>query len=112
MEQFDVYMCNLPSSEGSRIICGPHPIVVISCNRINRTSPVITGIPLTSKIKLMDLPTHIPLQGIGTRSSIALCEQVMPVDRKDIMHYMGTVSNADDRSALIRGIGIQLGVAN
>ena len=111
MKQYEVYMCNLPSSEGSRIICGPHPIVVISNNRINQTSPVITGIPLTSKIKRLDLPTHILLKGVGTRNSVALCEQVMPVDRKDVMHYMGTVSNADDRCALIRGIGIQLGVA-
>jgi len=63
----------------------------------NRHSPVITVVPLTSKIhKKQYLPTHVFLNGYRNtglnRHSLALCEQITSVAFSDILEVAGRVS--------------------
>ena len=111
-KQYDIYMADLPCVEGSHVLQGPHPIVIISNNRVNKSSPVLTVIPMTSRMKRMDLPTHVWFQAPGLRKpSLALCEQIQSIDRDSIMYYMGCISSSHDRMALVKAIGIHIGVA-
>ena len=63
----------------------------------NRHSPVITVVPLTSKIrKKQYLPTHVFLNsykntGLGCHS-LALCEQITSVAFSDVLEVAGRVS--------------------
>lgn len=75
MFQFEIWYADLPFIEGSNIIHGRRPVVIISNNTVNEHSPLITVIPMTSKIRRLDLPTHILVHGFGLRlDSMALCE--------------------------------------
>ena len=110
MTQFDLYMADLPFRENGNILRGMHPVIVVSNNLVNRYSPVITAIPLTSKFKRWDLQTHVLIRGQGLAcDSMALCEQILTLDRTTLVRRMGHIVNAQDRKALIRGIGVQLG---
>lgn len=76
---------------------GIRPCIVISNNMANRYSPVITVVPLTSKIHKKEyLPTHAFLNGYRNtglaRHSIALCEQITSVAFSDILEVAGRVS--------------------
>ena len=112
MQQFSIWMAQLPVTNGN-ILRGMHPVIVVSNNLVNRYSPVITAIPLTSKLKRWDLQTHVLIRGQGLAcDSMALCEQILTLDRTTLVRRMGHIVNAQDRKALIRGIGVQLGLVH
>lgn len=60
---------------------GMCPVVIVSNNKANKNSPVITVVPLTTKIyKKRNLPTHVFISAYKAKEldqhSIVLCEQV------------------------------------
>ncbi|MCM1159337.1 MAG: type II toxin-antitoxin system PemK/MazF family toxin [Clostridium sp.] len=92
----DIIIVDLGQHETS-VQSGIRPCVVISNNRANRHSPVITVVPLTSKIrKKQYLPTHVFLNGYRNtgmdRHGLALCEQITSVAFSDILEVAGRVS--------------------
>lgn len=99
--------------EGS-IQGGMRPVVVVSNNQANKHSPVITVVPLTSRIyKKKYLPTHVLLKerhcsGLG-RNSVALCEQILPLNRKDIVECVGEVDKKMMKK-ITKAVQIQVGV--
>lgn len=99
--------------EGS-IQGGMRPVVVVSNNQANKHSPVITVVPLTSRTyKKKYLPTHVLIKeehcpGLG-RDSVALCEQILPLDRKDIIEYVGEVDKKMMKK-ITKAVQIQVGV--
>ncbi|MGL6175098.1 MAG: type II toxin-antitoxin system PemK/MazF family toxin [Cellulosilyticaceae bacterium] len=64
---------------------GFRPSVVVSNEKGCKFSPTLTVVPLTSKVKKY-IPTHVALgKNIGLHTdSIALCESITTVDRKQI----------------------------
>ena len=109
--QFDICFAQLPLKEGSHIQGGRRPVVIMSNNNANKYSPVVTVVPLTSKLKKRSLPTHVTLLTSGLRTvSLALCEQLMALDKSRMTHYIGYVTDPDDQAALERAVAIQLGL--
>ena len=45
---------------------GRSPILIISNDLANKHSPVVTIVPLTSKLRKNPLPTHVLIEGCGT----------------------------------------------
>ena len=87
-------------------------MVVISNNKVNRYSTVITVIPLSTKVeKKKNLPTHVfvPASSMGgpERDSIALCEQVMSLDKLQVMDYIGRL-DAGILEQVTRAVQIQI----
>lgn len=78
----DILVCNL-SSIGS-VQSGSRPCLVISNNKANRYSPVITVLPITSRKKKL-LPTHVPIT-LEVESYI-MAEQIISIDKKQINGY-------------------------
>ena len=77
----DVYYVDFGHNIESCKQSGIRPAVIVSNNRANLYSPVITVVPLTSRIhKKRSLPTHVYIpRGCGTglpKSSMALADQV------------------------------------
>lgn len=110
----DIIIADLGQHETS-IQSGIRPCVVISNNKANRHSPVITVVPLTSKIHKKEyLPTHVFLNGYRNtgldRHSLALCEQITSVAYSDILEVAGRVS--DRKMAEIgQAVKVQCGLA-
>ncbi|SFR55823.1 type II toxin-antitoxin system PemK/MazF family toxin [Anaeromicropila populeti] len=100
-------------NRGSRQ-AGIRPACIISNNKANQHSPVITLIPLTSKNKKKELPTHVSVSvndatGLTT-DSVALTEQIISVDKRDIKKVVGEITNNYILQAITKGIQIQVGV--
>ena len=99
--------------EGS-IQGGMRPMVVVSNNLANKFSPVITVVPLTSRTyKKRYLPTHVLISeqqcsGLN-RGSIALCEQIMPINRSVIVERVGKVDD-ETLGKITEAVQIQVGV--
>ncbi len=87
------------------------PVIVVSNIKCNKNSPVITVVPLTSKIKA-SLPTHVH---VGNESnlnvkSIALCEQPQSIDKWRVKKLVGNCHTKVLRQ-IEKAISIQLGLS-
>lgn len=85
----DILVCSL-SGVGS-VQGGARPCLVISNNKANRYSPVITVLPITSRKKKL-LPTHVPIT-LEVESYI-MAEQIISIDKKQVNGYYSDCDNA------------------
>jgi mRNA interferase MazF len=88
-----IYYADLPKQENSSVQGGRRPVIAISNDRYNERSPVINIVPVTSSLKNMDFPTHIPVDCLRL-PSMALCEQPMSIDKNRLLYQMGSLAPA------------------
>ena len=112
MYRFEIWTAALPYQEGSHVIRGQHPVIIVSNDISNERSPVLTVVPMTSNLKRYAMKTHVLIRGQGLlHDSLALCEQIMPLDKMHMIQRVGYVSNEFDRYELMHAIAVQLGIA-
>lgn len=110
----DIYFVDFGQNIDTCKQSGIRPAVIVSNNRANEHSPVITVVPLTSKIyKKRMLPTHVYIpQGCGTglpQNSLALAEQVETIDKKYLLERRGAVRDDVVMTKLTKALQIQIG---
>ena len=110
----DIYYVDFGDDYNSSKQCGIRPAVVVSNNKANTFSPIITVVPLTSKIhKKRTLPTHVMVppsvcSGLE-RSSMALAEQVETIDKSQLREHKGSIINTKVMGEITRALQIQIG---
>ena len=78
---------------------GVRPCIVVSNDKCNKFSPVVTIVPLSSQNKPF-LPTHIALSAKTyglERDSTVLCEQIRTVDKVRLGYKIGRLTLEDMR---------------
>lgn len=111
----DVYYVDFGKDTDTKKQSGIRPAVVVSNNMANLHSPVITVVPLTSKIhKKRFLPTHVYIpasEGFGLScGSLALAEQVEAIDKDRLLEKKGSIKSAEIMAEITKAIQIQVGV--
>ena len=89
----EIYYMRFGSGSGSEQE-GWRPGVVFQNNIGNRYSPNIVALPLTSRLKKADQPTHVVLLASETglpRDSMVLCENPECMSKERIGDYITTV---------------------
>lgn len=77
----DIFWFEVELGENSYIQGGKRPWLVVSNDIGNSLVEFAIVIPLTTKLKKMQMPTHVPfVWGNSLRNSVALCEQIRTVD--------------------------------
>lgn len=89
----EIYYVNLGEGRGS-IQGNIRPCIVISNDMCNKYSPIITMIAVTSKMTKKQLPTHVYIgEETGLKyKSVALCEQILTVNKSDLISKVGQCS--------------------
>ena len=112
MKRYEIFQADLPAIPGSHVQGGYRPVVIVSNNMANAYSPVVTVVPLTTKLHKKHLPTHVLVLTSGLRTvSLALCEQLISLDKARLTHYIGYITDTADRDALDHAMAIQIGLA-
>ena len=109
----DIYFVDFGQNIDTCKQSGIRPAVIVSNNRANEHSPVITVVPLTGRTyKKRFLPTHvfIPKSCGLDRNSLALAEQVESIDKKNLREKRGHISDSDIMAQITQAIQIQIGV--
>lgn len=111
----DIYFVDFGKRKDTKKQQGIRPVVVVSNNKANTHSPVITVVPLTSKIhKKRFLPTrvYIPVSsGSGLNSvSVALAEQVDSIDKIRLLEKRGHINSKSIMDKITMAIQVQVGV--
>lgn len=107
-------MVNLGQVPGTSLQSGIRPVVVVSNNKANTYSPVVTVVPFTSRVyKKRYLPTHVFInryEMVGLkRHGLVLAEQITSIDIQSIIQKCGHVSS-DAMRRITRAVEIQTGV--
>ena len=112
IKQHEIWLGNIPASDGDHVQHGFRPLLVVSNDAANTHSPVITVVPLTSQLNKHRLPTHVLLREQGLcKNSIALCEQIITLDKSHLVRRIGFVYKSFDRIAIRHALAVQLGMA-
>ena len=82
----------------SNVQSGIRPCVVVSNNKSNKCSKVLSVCPCTAKTSKKNIPTHIGLKksqvnGRFEKDSIVLVEQITTVDKRKLISVMGYISS-------------------
>jgi len=80
-----IYFIDFKDTEG-RAIREPHPALVVQNNTANRHSGVILVVPLTSNLRVAELPVGVligPPEGGLKKTSVIHCGQIHTVDRSE-----------------------------
>ena len=90
IERGDILMVNLGQVPGTSLQSGIRPVVVVSNNKANTYSPVVTVVPFTSRVyKKRYLPTHVFIncyEMVGLkRHGLVLAEQITSIDVQSII---------------------------
>ena len=111
VRKYDIWFADLPTTPGSHVQSGMRPVIVVSNDTANRYSPLVSIIPLTSALKRADIPTHTVIHSRFLRCpSMALCEQIMTIDKSRLMDRMGAVECLHERLAIRHCMQVQLGL--
>lgn len=112
VKQHEIWLGDIPASDGDHVQHGFRPLLVVSNDAANTHSPVITVVPLTSQLNKHRLPTHVLLREQGLyKNSIALCEQIITLDKSHLVRRLGYVYKNFDRLAIRHALAVQLGMA-
>lgn len=109
VRKYDIWLADLPAVPESHVQSGVRPVVVVSNDTANQCSPLISIIPLTSNLARPDIPTHTVIQSrFLERISMALCEQMMTIDKSRLKERMGAVEHQHERMAIRHCMQVQL----
>lgn len=108
----DIYMAALDTDRFCESIQeGTRPVLVVSNDRCNANSPVITAVPFTSRRRKKRLPTHVIVLGCGLpKPSVALAEQIMTLNKGRLERRMGSIRDTAYEAEVDKAIKIQLSV--
>lgn len=111
VNQYELWLSDIPEIMGNHVLHGFRPILIVSNNASNAYSPNVTAVPLTSRMNKRYLPTHVHLQEQGLhKNSLALCEQIITLDKYHLKHRIGYISNECDRLAVQQALAVHLGI--
>jgi mRNA interferase MazF len=110
---FDIWMCDLVSSEGS-VQGGYRPALVLSNDRNNTYSPTVNIIPITSKMNKRNLPIHVEIWnhsrfGLKTPSTL-LVEQIRTIPIESLDKRIGHIDDKGLLNKIKRAMSIQFPV--
>lgn len=108
----DIYMARLAEDQdGGSLQEGVRPILVISNDKCNEHSPIITIVPFTTKLRKNPLPTHVVVEGCGLRTkSLVLAEQILSINKCRLERRLGSIRESQYEKKIDNAIKIQLNV--
>lgn len=98
----EIYLINLVENY-SNVQSGIRPCLVVQNDFGNCYSPTLIVIPLTTKLKKLNMPVHV-IVGIN---QMALCETILTVSKKQIISYIKTLDE-ETMKLIDRALSISL----
>lgn len=110
LKKWQIWQAELPTTAmGSSVQSGLRPVLLYGNNMHIKSSPCIQVIPFTTRQKTR-IPVHLSVSGFGLpQQSTLLPEQKMPLDKKYLKKYLGTVDSKIVREDIVNKIRLQNG---
>lgn len=114
-KQHEIWFAELGDHYGTSVQSGNRPVLVITNDVSNRYSQTLTVIPMTSKMKKLELPTHViltkdhceMLRAEQMEDSVLLVEQITTIDRSALYNRLCRVTSAEKKQEIERAVARQ-----
>ena len=115
-KRYEVWFADLGDHPGTSVQSGNRPVLVISNDVGNLYSNTITVIPLTTKIKKLEMPTHIRISQAdcwmyrdeALQESLLLAEQITTIDKSALCNRLCRVKSQEKMQEIKRAVAAQL----
>lgn len=115
-KRYEVWFADLGDHPGTSVQSGNRPVLVISNDVGNLYSNTITVIPLTTKIKKLEMPTHIRISQAdcwmyrdeALQESLLLAEQITTIDKSALCNRLCRVNSQEKMQEIKRAVAAQL----
>ncbi|PZV25991.1 MAG: PemK family transcriptional regulator [Snowella sp.] len=90
----DIYLADLNPSRGSEQ-AGVRPVILVQRQNLDRFTRTVVVIPVTTNLRRAQIPgtVLIPVgEGGLSQESVALCDQIVVIDRQRLQRQLGTLS--------------------
>jgi len=106
----ELYYCDLEDAQGSEQQFR-RPVLVVQKNELNRSSPTVIIVPVTSQLKHPFMPAHYILDEFCPlkERSMVLAEQVRAIDKRRLYNRVGRLK-VEDMLAVEQALLFALGV--
>jgi len=87
-----IYLADLPKGAGSEQE-GIRPVLIVQANGLNRNSPTVIVVIITSQLKKMKMRTHVMLPDLEglPKASAAFTEKMREIDKSRLLKYCDSV---------------------
>lgn len=114
--RYEIWFADLGDHYGTSVQSGNRPVLVISNDVGNQYSQTLTVIPLTTKLKRMDMPTHIVLteedccmfRPQTLQDSVLLAEQITTIAKSALCSRLCRVTSKEKKQAIVCAVAAQL----
>ena len=114
--RYEIWFADLGDHYGTSVQSGNRPVLVISNDVGNQYSQTLTVIPLTTKLKRMDMPTHIVLteedccmfRPQTLQDSVLLAEQITTIAKSALCSRLCRVTSREKKQEIVRAVAAQL----
>ncbi len=90
----DIYLADLNPSRGSEQ-SGIRPVILVQRQNLDRFTRTIVVIPVTTNLRRAQIPGTVLIaagEGGLSQESVALCYQIVVIDRQRLQRQLGTLS--------------------
>lgn len=93
MKRGQIYLADLAKGKGSEQE-GVRPVLIVQEDDLNRNSPTVIVVIITSQLKKMKMRTHLLLPWIRglPKQSAVFAEKIREIDKSRLLSYCGNVS--------------------
>lgn len=114
-KQHEIWFAELGDHYGTSVQSGNRPVLVITNDVSNRYSQTLTVIPMTSKMKKLELPTHVVLteahcemlKAEQMEDSVLLIEQITTIDRSALYNRLCRVTSLEKKQEIEQAVARQ-----
>ena len=114
--RYEIWFADLGDHYGTSVQSGNRPVLVISNDVGNQYSQTLTVIPLTTKLKRMDMPTHIVLteedccmfRPQTLQDSVLLAEQITTIAKSALCGRVCRVTSKERKQEIEQAVATQL----
>ena len=107
----DIYYADLSPVVGSEQ-GGVRPVLIVQNDVGNRYSPTVIAAAITSRQSKTKLPTHIPIEAVGSglsKDSVVLLEQIRTLDKRRLREKMGSI-DFDSMKEINKALSVSFGL--
>ena len=113
-KRMEIWYAKLDRREGSSVQGGSRPVLILSNDINNSVSSVVTVLPMTSRPKKLDLPSHTwveadEIEGLET-GALVLAEQITTIDQNRLVYRMGELKDKTVVALVEQSVEAQLGM--
>ena len=117
--RYEVWFADLGDHHGTSVQSGNRPVLIISNDVGNLFSNTVTVIPLTTKFKKLEMPTHVVLcqedccmlRPEAMQDSLLLAEQITTIGKSALSNTLCRVFSREKQSEIECAVSAQLGLS-